>query len=321
MVESDKASYKVAIAGAGGVGATIAYAALIGGVADRVALYDIDARKVDAEVADLRHGLQFVPPAQVSGSDDPSVCADADVVVLTAGAKQRPGQTRLDLAATNADLCRSLVPQLLAVAPDAVIVVVTNPVDVLTEIVSATLAASGATSTGRVLGSGTVLDTSRLRILLANRLGVSVANVHATIAGEHGDSEIALWSSATIGGVAVDRWVGPNGQRLLASERVDVLDEVRTAAERIIAGKGATTYAIGLATARILAAIRNDERAVLPVSTRHHFDEIGEVCLSLPTIVGRGGALGDVAVAFDDAELAGLRASARQIAAVLRSVS
>lgn len=321
VTERSQGLHKVAIVGAGGVGAAIAYATLIRGVTDLVTLYDIDRRKAEAEVADLRHGLQFVPPAHIVGGDDLGMCADADVVVITAGAKQRPGQTRLELAATNQAICAELVPELLAVAPHAVVLVVTNPVDVLTHAVGRIARQVGVEPEGRVLGSGTVLDTSRLRILLAERLGVAVANVHATIAGEHGDSEIALWSSATVGGVALRDWTPLGREPLSGDELQSLLHEVRTAAYRIIEGKGATTFAIGLATARILAAIRNDERAVLPVSALHHFDGIGEVCLSLPSVVGRMGVLATLPVALDDDERAGLQASARAVAAVIASLA
>jgi L-lactate dehydrogenase len=177
MAESGARTTKVAIVGAGSVGATLAYACLIRGTAQRVALFDVNSRKVEAEVLDLRHGLQFVPRADVIGSDDVAVCAEADVIAITAGAKQRPGQTRLDLAETNLRLCRRLVPQLLEVSPDAVLVMVTNPVDVLTY---AAVTFSGLPPS-RVLGTGTVLDSSRLRDLLARHCGVAVQSVHASL--------------------------------------------------------------------------------------------------------------------------------------------
>src|SRR6187402_2366532 len=159
---------KIAIVGAGSVGATIAYACMMRGVAQQIALYDINRAKVDAEVLDLNHGLQFVPMATLEGSDDIGVCAGADVIVITAGAKQKPGQTRMELAGANVALCRSLVPQLLKVAPEALLLLVTNPVDVLTYVVQQL---SGL-PTRRVLGSGTVLDSSRFRFLLARHLNV-----------------------------------------------------------------------------------------------------------------------------------------------------
>src|SRR4051812_35780968 len=180
----DKTTSKIAVIGAGAVGATIAYACMIRGVGKQIVLYDMNKTKVDAEVLDLNHGLQFVPMATVEGSNDVAVCADADVVVITAGAKQKPGQTRMDLAGANAALCRKLVPELVRVAPDAIVLLVTNPVDVMTYV---TLKLSGLPSQ-RVFGSGTVLDSSRFRYLIAQRCKVAVQNVHGYIAGEHGDS-------------------------------------------------------------------------------------------------------------------------------------
>ena len=308
---------KVAIVGAGTVGTAVAYASVIQGVADEVVLFDANGAKATAEVLDLRHGLQFVPPARVDGGDDLAVCADADVVVVTAGAKQHPGQSRMDLAAMNTALVRDLVPGLVEVAPDAVLLLVTNPVDVVTFVAQET----AGLPHGRVIGSGTVLDTSRLRHLLGHRLGVAVASVHATIVGEHGDSEIALWSSATVGGAPITQVVGPDGGTVGAHELDALLDEVRRAAYRIIEGKGATNLAIGLSTARILAAIGADERAVLPISSRHHVDGVGDVCLALPTIVGRAGALATLEVPLDEAERSGLRASATAIRHAIDVVS
>ena len=187
---------KVAVVGAGAVGSTMAYAALMRGSARHIALYDINRAKVEAEALDLSHGIQFMPMAEVVGSDDVAVCADADIIMVTAGAKQKPGQTRLDLAEATISLVSKILPELLAVAPDATYVMVTNPVDIVTY---AALKISGLPPT-QLFGSGTVLDSSRLRFLIAQHCGVAVQNVHAYMAGEHGDSEIPLWSSATIGG-------------------------------------------------------------------------------------------------------------------------
>jgi len=186
---------KIGIIGAGSVGATIAYAALIRGVAREIGLFDIARTKVDAEVLDLNHGLLFLPQAQVEGSDDVEVLRGSDVVVMTAGAKQKPGQTRMDLAEANAAICKKLLPDVMRVAPDALLLMVTNPVDVVTEIA---LKLTGLPWQS-VIGSGTVLDSSRFRYLVAKHCNVAVQNVHAYIAGEHGDSEIPLWASATIG--------------------------------------------------------------------------------------------------------------------------
>jgi|SoiMethySBSTD1v2_1073268.scaffolds.fasta_scaffold782731_2 L-lactate dehydrogenase len=307
---------KLAVIGAGSVGAAVAYACTIDGLADHIALYDLDGKRAEGEALDLSHGLQFVGGGHVVGSGDLSICAGADLVVITAGAAQRPGQRRLDLAGENVALVRAMVPELLAVAPDAILVFVTNPVDVVTFVAQEI----AALPHGKVIGSGTVLDSSRLRHLLAERLGVAVNSVHASVVGEHGDSEIVLWSSASVGGTPLLEVVGPDGGRVTADELDDLRQSVREAAYRIIAGKGHTNLAIGLATSRIVRAIARDERAVLPVSVRTSFDSIGEVCLSLPSVVGRHGVLSLLDVPMDERERDDLRASATAIRTVLDSV-
>ncbi len=301
---------KISIVGAGSVGTSIAYACAIQGVGDELVLFDVNEAKAAAEVLDLQHGLQFVPPTRVQGGGDLTACGDSSIVVITAGAKQAQGQSRLDLADANAAITRDLVPELLEVAPAAVLLFVTNPVDVVTH-VGQDVAAGLGVPDSRVIGSGTVLDTSRLRYRLAERLGVAVSSVHASIVGEHGDTEIALWSTANVGGAPLP---------LDVTELEAVLDEVRDAAYRIIEGKGATNLAIGLAAARILAAIASDEHAVLPITSRHHVEGVGEVCLSLPTIVGRRGAIATLDLAMTEDELAGVLRSAAAIRAVIDQI-
>lgn len=306
---------KVAIVGAGAVGTAIAYAAQIRGVCQHLALHDLDARKVRAEVLDLNHGLQFTPVTRIDGSDDLAVCAGADVVVVTAGAKQRPGQTRLDLAAANVAMCRDLVPRLLTVAPDALLLLVTNPVDVVTY---AAQKFSGLPAR-RVFGSGTVLDSSRLRFLLAEHTGVAVQNVHAYIAGEHGDSEVPLWSTATIGGVPLGSWAPPGGAALDDKARDEIHRAVAESAYQIIEGKGATSLAIGLAVSRILQAVLSDEHRVLPVSSRlDGVHGLADVCLSMPAVVARAGVLDVLPTPVTGAELAALTTSADTVRAVCR---
>jgi L-lactate dehydrogenase len=307
---------KVAIVGAGAVGTAIAYAAQIRGVCRELALFDLNADKVRAEVLDLNHGMQFTPMARITGSDDLAVCAGADVVVITAGAKQKPGQTRLDLAAANVAMCRELVPELVRLAPHALLLVVTNPVDVVTY---AALEFSGLPAS-RVFGSGTVLDSSRLRFLIAEHTGVAVQNVHAYIAGEHGDSEVPLWSTATIGGVPVQDW-GSGGSRLDAEARARIHERVVTAAYEIIAGKGATSLAVGLAVSRILEAILNDEHRVLPVTSRlDGVHGLSDVCLSMPSVVGRAGVESVLATPLSADEEQQLAASAETVRAAARSL-
>jgi L-lactate dehydrogenase len=310
-------SRSVAIIGAGSVGATIAYACMVRGVARRIALYDIDAAKVHAEVLDLNHGLQFAPMADIEGSDDLAVCTGADVVVITAGAKQKPGQTRMDLAAANAAICRKLVPGLVTVAPQAVLLLVTNPVDVISYI---THKLSGLPQS-RVFGSGTVLDSSRFRFLIAQRCHVAVQNVHAYIAGEHGDSEVPLWSSAAIGGVPLNDWALPGHGRLTDRDRTEIFQNVKTAAYQIIEGKGATNYAIGLATSRIVESILKDESRILPVSSLlSGYKGLSDVCLSAPSIVNAQGVGAVLDVPMNQAEMAGLADSARVVREVIRSL-
>jgi L-lactate dehydrogenase len=309
---------KLTVVGAGAVGSTTAYAALLRGVAQTVALYDLNAAKVEAEVEDLRHGLQFVPPAEVIGSDDLAVVADSDVVVVTAGSKQRPGQTRLDLAESTVRVTRDLMPRLVDVAPRATYLMVTNPVDVITYVA---LACSGLPR-HQLFGSGTVLDSSRLRTLLARAAGVAPVHVHAYVVGEHGDTEFPLWSNASIGGVDVGAWTGVDGGGGFTDEfRANIAREVRDAAYTLIAGKGATNYAIGLAAISIVEALLRDERRVLPVSSRiDGYLGIEDVCLSVPCLVDARGCGSPVPMRLSDDELTRLRDSADAVRAVVRRV-
>jgi L-lactate dehydrogenase len=315
----DPSPPKIAVVGAGSVGATIAYACMIRGVASRVAMFDRDARKVHAQTLDLNHGLQFVVPSTIEGSDDPAICANADVLVITAGAKQHHGQTRMDLASANTAICRDLLPGLLAVAPRALLLIVTNPVDVITYVADQIT----GLPRGRVFGSGTVLDSSRFRFLIARRLKVATQNVHAYIAGEHGDSEVPLWSSATVSGIALHEWAVPGHGKLTVRDRTEIFQNVKTAAYEIIEGKGATNFAIGLATAQILDSILRDQHRVLPVSTvidNWRDGTITDVALSLPAIVGRNGIEPPLPIPLNANEEAGLKHSAETIRTAIRSV-
>jgi len=307
---------KIAIVGAGSVGATIAYACLIRGVSNHIALYDVNKSKVESEVLDLNHGLQFVPMASVEGADELEICRDATVVVITAGAKQRVGQTRMELASANAGICREIVPKLVGICPEAIFLLVTNPVDVITYV---TLKLSGVPAQ-RVIGSGTVLDSSRFRFLVARRLKVAVQNVHAYIAGEHGDSEIPLWSSATVANIPLHQWAVQGHGKLSVMDRTEIFQNVKNAAYQIIQGKGATNYAIGLATAKILEALLKNENRVLPISSlMNDYHGIGAVCLSVPCIVNAKGVDAVLPIPLNEAEKAGLVNSAERIREVIRA--
>lgn len=305
---------KVAIVGSGKVGTTLAYTCLVRGIGTSIALYGRHPDRVRAEVLDLNHGLQFVPAATVVGAADLEICRDADVVVVTASAPTVPGRSRLDLAEANVALCRELVPRLVEVAPSAVFLFVTNPVDVVTY---AALRISGLPR-AQVLGTGTVLDSSRLREQVARHCRVAVQNVHAYVVGEHGDSEVPLWSSAQVGGVPLLQWTDGDGRALDADVRADIVRRVVGGGGEVLAGKGYTNYAISLATARIIESVLHDEHQVLPVSSLIE-DVIGihDVCLSMPSVVSQAGVQRTLPVPLSASETEGLRRSAAALRAVL----
>lgn len=309
---------KLTVVGAGSVGASTAYAALIRGSARHVALYDINTERAEAEVLDLAHGTQFTGTSDIIGGGDLSVVEGSHVVVITAGAKQNPGQTRIELADVNANIIKTMMPQLLEVAPNAVYVIVTNPCDVLTVLAQE---ATGLPPE-RVFASGTVLDTSRLRWLLGRRAGVSTSSVHAYIVGEHGDTEFPLWSHATIGTVPILDWQAEGHPRMTVDELDEIAVDVRDAAYKVIQGKGATNYAIGLSSARIVEAILGDEHAVMPVSpVLDDFHGVSGVALSVPSIVSASGAIPIPETTFDERELELFHRSAdalREVADELR---
>jgi len=307
---------KVTVVGAGAVGSATAYALMIRGSAREVVLYDIDAKRANAEALDLAHGAMFTGASEVVGTSDVERTAASHVIVVTAGAAQRPGQTRLELVETNARIMASLIPTLVEASPRAIVIIVSNPCDVL-----ATLAVeqTGA-DPARMFASGCVLDTSRLRRAIASRAQVDPRSVHAHIIGEHGDSEFPLWSSARIGPLPIKDW----GERFTPEELEAIATEVRTAAYTIIEGKGATNYAIGLSSTRIVEAVLRDERAILPVSTvLSGALGVDGVALSLPSIVGSAGAVPLDRIRLSDGErelLARSAATLAETAAAVRAV-
>ena len=307
---------KISVIGAGSVGSSLAYACLIRGSADIVCLYDINKDKVEAEVADLAHGTQFTP-ASVMGGADIKDTVNSDIVFITAGAKQKPGQTRLDLAGVNAGILKSLMPQLLEQSPNALFVLVTNPCDVLT-VVAQNI--SGLPSS-RVFSTGTMLATSRLRWLIRQWANVAQRHVHATIVGEHGDSEFPLWSIAQISGVPIHEWK-VDGESVFTDEVLDDLaHEAAFAAYKIIEGKGATNYAIGLTGARLAEALLGANRSILPLSSViDDVHGVKNVALSMPCIVSREGIEGVVPVPMSDGEITKLHASAERLKDSLSSL-
>lgn len=309
---------RLAVIGAGSVGTSLAYAALIRRSASEVILYDIAKEKTEAEVLDLAHGTQFTGTSRVSGGADISCVEGASVVVITAGAKQKPGQTRLELAGTNVRILESLMPQLIQHAPDAIYILVTNPVDVLTV---AAAQISGLTN-GRLFGSGCVLDSARLRWLIGAKSGVAQQSVHAMMLGEHGDTEFPLWSQAKIGTVPLREWTDADGNRLFSGAvRDSIHDDVAHAAYKIIVGKGATNYAIGLSGARIVEAVLRDEHAVMPVSsTLNDYRGINGIALSVPCVVGANGIERVLYTPLDEQEASWLDRSATTLHESLKSL-
>lgn len=300
---------KVGIVGSGYVGATAAYALVMQGVGREVVLVDLNPERAQAEADDLRHAVPFANPLEVraGGYADLAGCR---VVQLCAGVGQKPGESRLQLLERNARVFREVVPAVLAHAPDAVLVVATNPVDVMTHLVARYANRCGV-APSRVLGSGTTLDTARFRSLLAGHCGVDSHHIHAYVIGEHGDSELLTWSLATVAGMPLESFAQRRGVDLSAAVRQDIDQKVRRAAYTIIQGKGATYYGIGSALARITDAILHDQRSVLTVCTPTD-DVLGvrDVTVSLPRLLGGDGVLETFPLPLSESEQDQLRGSA-----------
>lgn len=308
---------KVSIIGTGSVGATFAYALLFGGLAREVVLVDQNIEKAKGESMDLNHGVSFYQPVKISWADFKG-CADSDIIVITAGARQLVGQTRLDLVKENTRIFKEIIPKIVKTAPEAILLVVTNPVDILTYI---TYKISGLSSK-RVIGSGTVLDTARFRYLLSEHCKVDPRNVHAYIIGEHGDSEFAVWSSANIGGMRLKDYC-PICPRTCNYERAldNIFKEVKDAAYKIIKAKGATYYAIGVALVRITEAILRDENSVFPVSVYlDNYLGIKNIYLSVPAVLNKKGVDRVLALSLDKQERESLHKSAQMLKEVIKKV-
>ena len=298
--------HRVVIVGSGRVGASIAFASLISGVATSIVLVDRDAERAEGEAMDLVHGLPYVPPATVEAATI-AACADADVVILTAGAARQPGDTRLDLARRNLALIQELVPSVTATGFGGVFVVVSNPVDL------ATLAVQRLSGfpASRVMGTGTALDTARLRALLGRHFDIDARNVHAYVIGEHGESEVPAWSLARIASLPLGEFARAVSREWSVKVRDSIADQVLKAGAEVIRRKGATNYAIAMATTKVAASILRDARTVLTVSTVLDGEQ-GEsaVALSLPCIVGRAGRITTIPLSLASDEAAALARSA-----------
>ncbi len=307
---------KVAIIGCGFVGSASAFALMESGLFSEMVLIDANKDKAEGEALDISHGLPFAKPMQIyaGGYEDIS---DAAVIVITAGAGQKPGETRLDLVKKNVGIFKSVIPQIVEYNTDGILLVVANPVDILTY----TAAKLSGFPENRVFGSGTVLDTARLKFLLGEHLQVDSRSVHAFIIGEHGDSEIAAWSSANISGIPLNRFCEMRGHFEHEKAMREIADNVKNSAYEIIEKKGATYYGIAMSVRRICEAIVRDEKSILPVSSiQKGIAGIKGLALSMPMIVGKTGVEGSVPIALSDSEREELQKSADTLQKVIDDV-
>lgn len=307
---------KVVVVGAGAVGSTTAYTLMLGGLFSEIVIIDINRAKAEGDALDMAHGVSFVKPVKVYAGDYAD-CKGADIVIITAGVAQKGGETRTALLKRNIDVIKNIVDSVMATAPDDVIILtVTNPVDILTY---AAYRFSGLPK-NQVLGSGTVLDTSRLKYLISKRTGIDARNCHTYIIGEHGDSEVAAWSVTNIGGMSMNEFCRYTNKCSL-SELDEMYLSVKNAAYEIIEKKGATFYAIATAVSRICECIAGDENSILTVSSI--FDGqygIRDVALSVPTKVGGDGVENILEVPFSKEELKGLLNSAETLKTLIANV-
>jgi L-lactate dehydrogenase len=308
---------RVAVVGVGNVGATFAYALLLSGMAAEIVLIDANRAKAEGEAMDLNHTVPFAYPTRIWAGDY-SDCAGATVTVLAAGGGQKAGETRLDLIKKNASIWRKIVPEIAKHNSEGILLVATNPVDVLTY---AAWKLSGLPSE-RVIGSGTLLDTSRFRYLLSQHFGVDARSVHAFIIGEHGDSEVPVWSSANIAGMRLPQFCKAQGIPDDRQAMENIFSQTRDAAYRIIERKGATYYAVAAGLMRITQAILRDQNTVLSISSLiHGFHGLTDVCFSLPTVVDCGGVEQVLHLELDQAELEQLRHSAAVLKTTIKSLN
>lgn len=308
---------KIGIVGTGMVGSSAAFACALLGVGTELVLVDANAALARAQAQDIAHATPFGGTVQIMAGDY-SALTDASVVMIAAGVSQKPGETRLALLERNAEVFRQLTGEIMRFAPDAILLIATNPVDAMTYIAQRI---SGLPA-NRVIGSGTILDTARFRSLLGDHLGIAPQSVHAYVLGEHGDSEVAVWSSAMAGSVPILSFAEQVGKQLSDAKRSEISAKVRDAAYTIIEGKGATYYGIGAGLARIAQAIIDDERSVFSVSqVTANVEGVTNVPLSLPRIVGRSGIMGDLVPELSFGERDCLRKSAQLIASLTTQLS
>ncbi|MFX1567556.1 MAG: L-lactate dehydrogenase [Promethearchaeota archaeon] len=311
---------KISIIGCGNVGTRFAYALVIRGIAREIVMVDINQLRLEGEVMDLSHTAPYTNPVDIIAGNYEDI-EESDIVVITAGKNQEPGETRLDLVKSNVNIFKQIIPKIQKYAPEAIYLIVSNPVDILSYV---TYKLSGKPK-NEVLGSGTTLDTARFRYLLGKHCQVNASNVHGYILGEHGDSEFAVWSSAMIGGTLIKEYTKMcNIEEIQDSQKIfmKIFEEVKESAYKIIERKGETSYGIGLALARISKAIVNDENTILPVSTLiEDFYGINDLYLSLPCIINKSGVQGTLNIELDEEEIKNFKFSANSIKTIINQIN
>ncbi len=309
---------KITVVGAGNVGATVVYTLMLSGLVSELVMIDINKDKAEGDAMDMNHGISFVGPVKVIAGEYSDI-KGSDIVIITAGANQKQGEKRTELLKRNADIFQSIIDQILRYCnDDTILMVVTNPVDILTYI---TYRMSGF-SKNNVIGSGTVLDTARLKYLLAEHTNIDVRNVHTYIIGEHGDSEVASWSVTNIAGMSIDQYCCCSGGcDSLEVCKDDFYEKTKNAAYEIIQRKGSTYYAVALAVRRIVESIVGNENSILTISSLFEGEYgISDICLSAPTIVGSDGAQQILEIDFSEEELKGLRSSAEAMKQLAKEI-
>jgi L-lactate dehydrogenase len=303
---------KIGIVGSGLVGSTAAYALVMRGIGREIVLIDLDEKRSRAEAADILHAVPFAHPMEVSSGDYSSL-KDSRVVIISAGVSQKPGETRLNLLERNAKVFLQVISQVLTHAPEAILLIASNPVDVMTH-VAAHIAKQRGVDPNRIIGSGTTLDTARFRALLGYKLGIDPQHVHAYVLGEHGDSEVLTWSLVTVGGIPLEEFCREHDYSLCPDDHAEIDKQVRNAAYQIIDGKGATYYGVGSALTRIVEVILKEQRSVLTVCTPLD-DAFGvqDVTFSLPNLIGEAGIVSTFYPPINKQETMALNRSAQII--------
>lgn len=315
-MEATWKSRKVVIVGAGAVGSSFAYSLAQKGMADEICLMDANNDLAEGQVLDLAHGLPYYPPVQIHTGNKKDY-ADASVIVITAGSKQQPGESRINLLQRNAAIISAVVDDIISENSQAILIITSNPVDILTYVA---LKRSGW-SKNRVIGSGTVLDSARFRYLISQYCSVDVGNVHAYILGEHGDSELPAWSMTNVAGIPVDEYAPKYGNGDWHIERERIMREVKESAYHIINYKGATYYAIGMALTRIVGAILQNQQSVLTISTFLDGEYgIKDVCLGVPCVIGQDGVVSIVEASLMRDEQKALQNSANTLQEALKNL-